>query len=118
MTHFDMKKPTNTASHWEATWSLPILPEPPAPFTQTGENELELLKNRLLKQALAQVVNTDLTAPIRRAANEAAALAWLEPHPLLVFPTLFEEKTSQAKRRTQKQNWVKSRSSNWIAWAA
>ena len=34
--------------------------------------------------------------PLRRAANEAAALAWATVFPLLVFPALFEEMTEAA----------------------
>ena len=60
-----------------------LVPEPAAPFTRTAETELERLKNRMLHLALGAVASPALRAPLRRAANEAAALAWLEPHPLL-----------------------------------
>ena len=35
-----------------APWQFAVQPEPPAPFTRTGQNELERLKNRLLHAAL------------------------------------------------------------------
>ena len=98
-----------------ALWQFALVPEPPAAFARTAENELERLKNRLLRQALAGVVTPALTAPIRRAANEAAALAWLEPHPLLVFTTLFEEKVAAAKRRAHKQALIRARSEGMLA---
>ena len=55
-----------------------LVPEPAAPFTRTAETELERLKNRMLHLALGTVASPALRAPLRRAANEAAALAWLE----------------------------------------
>lgn len=103
---------------WNAAWQFALVPESPAPFSKTNESELERLKNRLLREALREVVNTSLTAPLRRAANEAAALAWLEPHPLLVFPVLFEELAAQARRRLQKQQLVRARSEDLLAAAA
>ena len=45
----------------------------------------------------------ELNAPLRRAANDAAALAWATVFPLLVFPVLFEEKTEAALRRAERQ---------------
>ena len=44
-----------------------------------------------------------LNAPLRRAANDAAALAWTTVFPLLVFPVLFEEKTDAAILRVERQ---------------
>jgi hypothetical protein len=51
---------------------------------------------------------------LRRAANEAAALAWMTSYPVLVFPVLFEEKarTSAAYARRQKQ--VKERTAQFL----
>lgn len=89
-------------------------PEPPAPSLQTLDTQLEILKNRLLAAALEHTVNTSLVAPLRRAANEAAALAWLEPVPLLVFPALFEEKAHAARRRVQKQALVQARTAGFL----
>lgn len=84
--------------------------DPVAPFTRTAESELERLKNRLLREAIAFTKTVALLALLRRAANEAAALAWLEPHPLLVFPGLFEEKALLARRRALRQELVRARS--------
>ncbi len=57
----------------------------------------------------------DLTAPLRRAANEAAALAWLTPYALLVFPTLLEEKAQAARHQTLRQAGIRRRSRNLLA---
>jgi hypothetical protein len=84
-------------------------PEPPAPFTRTTESDLDRLKTRLLRQLVAETASPALLAPLRRAANEAAALAWLEAHPLLVFPELFQEKARTARLRLQRQERLTAR---------
>jgi hypothetical protein len=75
---------------------------PPAPFRATQETEFERLKNKLLAQQLLAAA-PELNAPLRRAANDAAALAWATVFPLLVFPVLFEEKTDAAVLRAGRQ---------------
>jgi hypothetical protein len=76
---------------------------PPASFRATQEDEFERLKNQLLIRQLAEVPTPELIPPLRRAANEAAALAWVTQFPLLVYPLLFEEKTEAALQRIQRQ---------------
>jgi hypothetical protein len=80
-----------------------VRPVPPAPFRATQETEFERLKGRLLARQLAGAPAPELTPPLRRAANEAAALAWATVFPLLVFPVLFEEKTQAALRQAERQ---------------
>jgi hypothetical protein len=80
-----------------------LRPAPPAPFRASLENDFEQLKNRLLEEHLAANERPELNAPLRRAANEAAALAWVTRYPLLVFPALFEEKTTAAVRQVERQ---------------
>ncbi|HEX5399369.1 MAG TPA: hypothetical protein VFY06_10015, partial [Verrucomicrobiae bacterium] len=79
-----------------------LRPAPPAPFRATRETDFERLKTRLLNEQLDGAPPA-LNAPLRRAANEAAALAWVTFYPLLVFPVLFEEKTGAALRQAQRQ---------------
>ena len=69
-----------------------IDPTPPAPFRAVQENRFELLKVTLLEERLKTLLKPELSAQVRRAANEAAAVAWVTPYPLLVFPLLFDEK--------------------------
>jgi hypothetical protein len=76
---------------------------PTAPFRATGESEFDRLKNQLLTQRLTEIPVAELNTPLRHAANEAAALAWVTLYPLLVFPVLFEEKTATAVRRAERQ---------------
>ena len=76
---------------------------PSVPFRANLESQFEQLKNRLLAERLAAAANPEFAAPLRRAANEAAAVAWVSLFPLLVFPALFEEKSQAAERQTRRQ---------------
>ena len=80
-----------------------LRPTPPAPFRATQETEFERLKVKLLATQLAHAPAPEFTPPLRRAANDAAALAWATVFPLLVFPVLFEEKAAAALRRLERQ---------------
>lgn len=80
------------------------------PFRVTQETEFERLKNKLLTEKLLAAAQPTLNDPIRRAANEAAALAWVTFYPLLVFPVLFEEKARTALRQTTRQSHIYARS--------
>ena len=74
-----------------------------APFRAALENDFERLKNRLLTRQLDALEQPELNATVRRAANEAAALAWVTFQPLLVFPALFEEKVAVAVSQANRQ---------------
>jgi hypothetical protein len=87
-----------------------IGPIPPVPFRGALENELDHLKARLLKEELARAAEPELNPLLRRAANDAASLAWFTPFPLLVFPLLLEEKTQAAKRQQARQRQIRRRS--------
>jgi hypothetical protein len=87
-----------------------VKPVPPAPFRATQETELERLKNRLVVRTLNELDEPEFSALVRRAANEAAAIAWLTPYPLLTFPELFEEKTDAALVYAKRQESVLERS--------
>ena len=92
-----------------------LRPTPPAPFRALQETELERLKKRLLAAQLAQAAEPELNTPLRHAANEAAALAWVTLYPLLVFPVLFEEKTRAAVRQAERQARIYAGSRELIA---
>jgi hypothetical protein len=83
---------------------------PPVPFRAQAEDDLEKLKSRLLNDKLWANETGALNPEFRRAANEAAALAWLSPLPLLVFPELFEEKVNSLLARWERQNNIRLRS--------
>jgi len=83
-----------------------VNPVPAAPFRAFMENEFERLNNRLLRERLADAKTATLAGELRRAANEAAGLAWDTAYPLLFFPALFEEKVRQAVHRVTKQQEI------------
>ena len=91
-----------------------VKPVPPAPFRATQETELERLKNRLLVELLNDLNVPEMNVLVRRAANEAAALAWVTPYPLLTFPELFEEKVLAAQRYAELQTAVRERSAEIV----
>jgi hypothetical protein len=88
---------------------------PVAPFRATEVTELEHLKNRLLLTRLTAATEPEVNAHLRRAANDAAALAWATQFPLLVFPALFEEKALVAARTARRQAWIRERSAELLA---
>ena len=85
----------------ETRFALPTVTN--APFRANLESDFERLKSRLLAEMLDAAEQPELNAPLRRAANEAAALAWVTFYPLLVFPALFEEKSRTAARQAARQ---------------
>lgn len=105
-----MNKTVNLETKFARNTRFQVTPLATVPFRSTQDTELEQLKARLLRQLLAGDVTADLNVRLRRAANEAAALAWLEPYPLLVFPTLLEEKACTAQKQATKQRKVYQRS--------
>jgi hypothetical protein len=88
---------------------------PPAPFRARQEAELERLKEQLLAERLEGRWEPELDSQLRRAANEAAALAWVTRYPLLVFPALFEEKAGAALLRAERQEQIFQRSRELVA---
>jgi hypothetical protein len=92
-----------------------IGPIPPVPFRGALENELDTLKARLLREELARGADPALNPLLRRAANDAASLAWFTPFPLLVFPVLLEEKAEAARRQEARQRQIRRRSRRVIS---
>jgi hypothetical protein len=92
-----------------------VRPAIPAAFRASEESAFERLKNRLLNQRLNEPVEPGVNSDVRRAANDAAALAWVTPYPLLVFPALFEEKAEAALTQAQRQGEIRERSRELLA---
>jgi hypothetical protein len=95
-----------------------VVPVPAAPFRGTQETELDRLKARLLSELLQSTADTELYSPLRRAANDAAAVAWTTCFPLLLFPALLEEKAREARQRHDRQQAVLARSRRLMGAAA
>ena len=87
------------------------------PFRGAVETELDQLKNRLLACELARTTTLEQNVGLRRAANEAAALVWLTPFPLLLLPVLFEEKARAARIKTERQALIRERSNQLLTLA-
>ena len=101
----DNRGPTKFAA---ARYALPVI---------ATATELDLLKNRLLARELARTTTLEQNVGLRRAANDAAALAWLTPYPLLLLPVLFEEKALAARLKTGRQALIRERSNELLALA-
>ena len=95
-----------------------VTPAAAAPFRATQTSELELLKNRLTDQLVQAAAKPELYVLYRRAANDAAALAWATPFPLLLFPALLDEKVVAAHRQLERQESVWRRSQPSVGAAA
>ncbi len=87
-----------------------VTPAAPAPFRAVQETEFERLRQQLLQERLGEVWKPEQNCWVRRAANEAAALAWVTPFPLLVFPVLFDEKAEAAADYAERQEQVREAS--------
>ena len=90
-------------------------PAPAAPFRAVLEHNYERLNAKLLRERLADEETAALGMELRRAANEAAALAWATAFPLLFFPALFEEKVVAAGQRAARQAEIRSRTYERVA---
>ena len=91
---------------------------PTVPYRATETTALEELKARLLRQFLEQTTDPAQNTALRRAANDAAALAWVTPYPTLVFPVLFDEQAQTALLQCRRQARVHQRSLNLLLEAA
>jgi len=86
-----------------------VMPLTPAQARTELSAQFHALRNRLIRRSLlseASLFDSDLM----RVANEAAALAWTTPYPLLVMPALFEEKLQSARVRMNRQQQIHSQS--------
>ena len=108
-----------------ARWASPILVDrtdadaiPRASYRAAQDARFLLLKNRLLGELMAQVNDPQRALPLRRAANEAEALAWLTPFPELIFPVLLEEKAAATVRQTERQAQMRRTGGSWSDWFA
>jgi hypothetical protein len=95
--------------------SFEVKPLPTATVRVVHEARFEALKHRLLLTRLDELSDARVNARLRRAANEAAALAWLTPYPTLVYPVLFEEKARAAAAYARRQKLVKARTAQFLA---
>ena len=72
-------------------------------------SKLAAFKERLLADALRKERDSKLRNWLRLAAGEAEALAWQTPCPLLVLPSLVEEKLEATRKYAHQQAKIRSR---------
>ncbi len=92
-----------------------IKPVVPALLRGWRDTEFEQLKTRLVQRHLMTAEDIESSVQVRRAANEAAALAWSTAFPLLLFPVLFEEKAAAALAQVERQREIRERSRELVA---
>lgn len=102
-------------TRFEPATRFNVTPCPPVPFRGTQETELEQFKNRLLRAALNEATDADFYAPLRRAAAEAVAAAWMTAYPVFFLPMLFEERVLAAKRQFTRARSIRDRSRKILA---
>jgi hypothetical protein len=102
-------------TRFEPETRFELKPAPAASFRVAQESRFENLKNRLLLERIENAYDPELDAYLRRAANDAAALAWITPYPLLVFPALFDEKADVAIARAERQQVIRQVSRELLA---
>jgi hypothetical protein len=94
-------------TRFRAQTRFEVSPIVTAPFRGPVETRLEQLKHSLLQCVLHDTRHSELHSRLYWAAQEAAGLAWLTPFPLLMFPTLFEEKVRAARKHWLKQQKIR-----------
>jgi len=104
------RKWKQVATRFESGTRFEVAPVPAVPFRGAQETELDRLKNRLLQQLLKETPDPEFNASLRRAANEAASVAWMTPYPLLVLPALIAEKAQTARANSVRQARIRARS--------
>jgi hypothetical protein len=97
-------------TRFEPETRFEVNPVPAAPMRGAPEAELEAFKERLSQPLLQRAEDAELLAMLRAAIQEAAALAWTTPFPLLFLPALVEEKATAAQHRLTRQRQIRRRS--------
>ncbi len=77
-----------------------------SPVDTHVQTRFEQLKTRLLKPVLQETSDAVMRRQLRLAANEAAAVAWTTPYPLLMLPVLLEEKAAEVHQYAAHQEQV------------
>ncbi len=83
-----------------------VTPVPQAQARSALAARFGKLQDLLLQQLLQEAQDSPLRSHLTQAANEAAALAWTTPYPLLVLPGLLEEKAQEARFRAERQHRI------------
>jgi hypothetical protein len=79
------------------------------------ERKFEALKRDLVNEQLWEIWETGANALVRRAASDAASIAWTTAFPLLAFPELFQEKLRSYRVQAARQAEIMERSRELLA---
>lgn len=96
--------------HFDTEVAFEMTPLPGVVPSETVQLRFVELQNRLVEETLRETPNPFLREGLHQAANEAAALSWTTPFPLLVMPVLFSEKAHSVRLRLGKQHRVSMKS--------
>ena len=91
-------------------WPERSMPRKTVPVHANRDDDLSGLKTRLLQEIIVDADGPQVRTILRRAAAEAESLAWLTSFPLLVLPSLLEEKVHEARQYVAKQLLVRGTS--------
>ena len=91
---------------------------PAVPSRGEMERHLESLKDRLMEKLVAEAPANTPHERLRHAVSEAATLAWMTSFPLLVLPTLVEEKVEAARLKAGRQEHIREKSAHFMELAA
>ena len=88
-------------TRFDLTLSFPCL------SIEQTQSAFQQLKARLLQPVLEKAAQAPVVRrQLKLAANEAAAVAWTTPFPLLVLPLLLEEKAAEVEEHAARQEQV------------
>lgn len=74
------------------------------------ESRFQSLHDQLLNEGLEAAPVARAEELVKRAATEAAGLAWTTPYPTLVFPVLFAEIESNLRVQARRQDRIVNQS--------
>jgi hypothetical protein len=72
------------------------------------------LQDNLVAETIGATETLALHGPVKQAANEAAGLAWTTAFPLLVFPTLFNEKIERVRQQDERARRIKAKTRGMV----
>jgi hypothetical protein len=101
------KKPRTAITRFRNDAPFQLAPRANARRANLSKTNFEHLKAGLVKQLLGETSNASAHKTLNLAANEAAALAWTTPYPLLVLPALLSEKASEVRQHRLRQEQIR-----------
>jgi hypothetical protein len=73
---------------------------------RNAARKLKQLEEQLMHKLTAETLDSVPQRLVRQAVNEAEALAWSTPYPLLFLPELAQEKVQSARQWSRRQQQI------------